>query len=341
MPFARSFSVDSLKAWDKANSGNAVRALFERWALPGEPLSRDRSLRLCVRDGYLNFYRFGQSVAAIRISNYGPTLTMHNSYFLESLKGQPLDIKLRNRYTTIPPSDAAQESTSKKIDGWIKTAESYASAEKRFVDDLVAANAGVIDLEMGLPAHENGLGDRNAPRMDIVNVQATSDTSIELVFWEAKCSNNDEVRARAPITNTERGRTGPGVVEQLDSYITWIKPAERVDEVRAAYQETARVLIAFYQAFQAGNGETPECVRLWKLLVKAAPADITVIDRPGLAIGNYCPDGHPSAEAARFVRAAVTFESNGHRRKLKEHGIIIHEVGPTHSTHLLPRLIGV
>ena len=86
--------------------------------------------------------------------------------------------------------------TAEQVAGWIETAGTYASAEKRFVDDLTAANPGVIDLEMGLPTSDLPGGKRVAPRMDLVVVEM-EEGQPAIGFWEAKCANNSELRASA------------------------------------------------------------------------------------------------------------------------------------------------
>jgi hypothetical protein len=53
------------------------------------------------------------------------------------------------RYVTFSADALARPEAAASISGWIETAATYASAEKRFVDELIGFNAGVIDLEMG------------------------------------------------------------------------------------------------------------------------------------------------------------------------------------------------
>jgi hypothetical protein len=338
--FERKFDIAALKNWDGIHQGNAVRALFDRWALPGEQRSVNRSLRLCVRRGYLNFYNFRQSVAAVRMGLDGPRLDLHEKYALELAESSSVH-RSQNGYICFGPQATAMPSTAEKVAGWIAASQTYASAEKRFIDDLVAANTGVIDLEMGLPSHDVGPGDRVAPRIDIVFIQASSHRLVELAFWEAKCSINNELRARSDIAKTETGWTGPGVVEQLDSYAGWINAAGHIQEVQTAYKETARLLVAFHQVFGRNYLKLPECVQLWQEMAEADPANISIAQKPGLVIGNYCPNGHTATDAAAFVRSAATFLSHGHRAKLSRHGITIHEVGPENARFSLPRLASV
>lgn len=127
------------------------------------------------------------------------------------------------------------------IECWIRTAETYAGDEKRFVDDLVAVTPGTIDLEMGLPADAEAVGkDRTAPRMDMVVAQDG-----EIAFWEAKCAVNSELRARARYKELPDGRygLGPHVIWQLRRYQGWVNRPVRLAQVRAAYIEAARLLL--------------------------------------------------------------------------------------------------
>lgn len=78
--FARSFAVDALAEWDADNAGNPVRSLFDRWSLPGRRATSAAPLRLGLRDGYLNFYVKGQSVAKLSCGRDGPKLSVHEAY---------------------------------------------------------------------------------------------------------------------------------------------------------------------------------------------------------------------------------------------------------------------
>ncbi len=311
--FRRSFLSQDLKDWEDANSGSAVRELFRRWALPGEKPDEETPLRLALRNGYLNFYIKGQSVAKLSLSGKVPRLEIAKVYVDGHQKGREGD---RSRgYQTFDANALSNPATARQVSGWIATAKTYASAEKCFVDDLVSANPGVIDLEMGLPANDVPGGKRVAPRMDLVLVQMDGSLP-SLGFWEAKCANNLALRAR--------GDREPDVTEQLRNYVRWINFTGRVEQVQTAYREAASLfkdLYAFY-----GDGRDLPCLRIWGAL--AASDSLPVVAQPGLVIGNYHPGPAIDADTLDPIsKSARSFGPNGHFGKLQQTGIHVREFG--------------
>ncbi|MDO5758513.1 MAG: hypothetical protein Q4P24_13655 [Rhodobacterales bacterium] len=328
--FARSFAVDALAEWDANSPANAVRTLFDRWSLPGEASDRKAVLRLGVRDGYLNFYIKGQSVAKLSIGRSGPKVLVHKAYTSRRRKerngnGAP---PVQN-YQSYDAKALADPATGSLVADWIETAETYASAEKRFVDDLIAANPGVIDLEMGLPASDLPSMERVAPRMDLVVAQRMNGELLSIAFWEAKCADNRELRAS--------GDAAPRVLEQLGKYVRWMEESGRVAQVRQAYRNTGTDLLGLHRVFRKSGGSDPECVAIWKALAELdTPA---VIAQPGIVVGNYWPDGSSEGVASsRMAQAVANFAKNKHRLKLDQAGIRVHEVGPDHNGPVLPCL---
>lgn len=326
--FARSFAMETLVKWDADKPGNAVRLLFDRWALPGQKTTSEVPLRLGLRDGYVNFYVKGQSVAKLSCGRDGPKLSVHNAYVAGYARGSERDGTLQS-YEDYNAKALGDSVTATLVAGWIETAVTYASAEKRFVDDLVAANPGIIDLEMGLPASDLPGSERVAPRMDLVIVQVADDAFPIIAFWEAKCANNGELRASDD--------NAPKVLGQVDRYVRWMSENGRVAQVQEAYRNTAATLIKFYHLFRGQEGDVPECVQLWKALAATeAPA---IIVQPGIVIGNYWPEGSTEGIASgRMAQSAASFARNKHREKIEQHGIHVHEVGPNHKGAALPLL---
>lgn len=326
-PFARSFPVHQLAAWSAQNPGNAVRALFDLWCLPGESaVGGGPSLRLGLRDRYLNFYANGQSVGKLSLSGGEPKLAVHQAY----VSGRPRERSDERGpvvgYQTFDTKALATTATASLVTGWVETAKTYASAEKCFVDELIAANAGVIDLEMGLPANELGSGKRAAPRMDLVLAQRRDGEPVSIAFWEAKCANNSELRATSP------GR--PRVLEQVEKYVNWMGHADRVRQVGQAYRDAAATLVELHQAFRSSGSSIPECVGIWGELATVETPAVTV--RPGIVVGNYWPDSCEAQVASgRMRQYAESFARNGHRKPIEEAGIILHEVGPNHGEPVL------
>lgn len=328
--FARSFAVNALAEWEANKPGNAVRTLFDRWSLPGEVSAGAAVLRLGLRDGYLNFYIKGQSVAKLSVGRGGPKLSVHRAYTSGRRKERVGDgAPPVQGYQDYDAQALAAPATGSLVAGWIETAETYASAEKRFVDDLIAANPGVIDLEMGLPASDTPGSERVAPRMDLVIAQCPKGEPPSIAFWEAKCANNPELRAS--------GDAAPRVLEQLGKYVRWMEESDRIAQVQQAYRNTAADLLGLHRVFRDGDASDPECVTIWKALAELdSPA---VVVQPGIVVGNYWPEGSTEGIASsRMAQAAASFARNEHRLKLDRAGIRVHEVGPDHDGPVLPLL---
>lgn len=333
--FARAFShFDIFSQWDSDHPGNAVRALFERWALPGEPSTSEQPLRLGLRDGYANFYVKGQSVAKLSCGREGPSLSLHQSYVAGLPRGsapQP------QKYEKFKAEALADPSTASRLEAWIAAAETYASAEKRFVDELIAANPGVIDLEMGLPASDLPGSPRVAPRMDLVIAQMLNGIP-SIAFWEAKCANNPELRSSVPYAAFESGEfEGPKVINQVQKYVDWMRQSGRITEVQNAYKNTACLLLKFRDHFHdRKTAREPQCVSIWHSLSEEAPTLVVV--KPGIVIGNYWPDGSSGSVASqRMPQCAARFATK-HRGEIKRHGIHVHEVGSKWEGPTLPSL---
>jgi len=287
-------------------------------------------LRLGLRNGYLNLYIKGQSVAKLSAGKNGPSLSVHKAYVTgrrRKIKGN--SVPPVQCYQVYDAKELADPATGSLIANWIKTAESHASAEKRFVDDLIAANPGVIDLEMGLPADDLSGGEQAAPRMDLVVAQRAGSEPLSIAFWEAKCANNAELRAR--------GDTEPGVMNQIGKYVRWLSKGARVAEVQQAYRTTAVTLLALNRLFRGDSRSTPECILIWQALAELEAPSVVV--RPGIVIGNYCPEGYTESDAiGSIAQSATSFARNGHLMKLDRSGIRVHEVGPGHNGPTLPFL---
>lgn len=316
-PFARHFAVHDLA------ENAAIRHLFARWALPGEVCDAQRCLRIGIRAGYLNLYVRGQSVA--RVSQVGGTtrLAVHPVYVAGHTRNAVRGSDLEKR-TAVFDSDRVSAS---QIDSWIEIAETYAGFEKAFVDDLVAHNPGTLDLEMGLPANT---AERTAPRMDLVLAQQGS-----LVFWEAKCSDNIELRSRSAYKESSDGAYASGikVIHQLHKYGAWMETGdcERKIEVACAYRQVASVLADLAERFRA-PGEDARTV--WREMASGPELQVTL--PPGLVIGNY--DARVQGHDAHFARMAET--NQGYLALLRRHGVPIMEVASAQASDCrLPLLV--
>lgn len=323
--FARSFDVDALSRWKDGKTGTAIHALFDGWALPGQPSTPDAPLRLGVRNGYLNFYASGQSVAKLSIVLGRPQLSVHEAYVTGRKRGdERADVPAGQRYETFGAAWLADPANAWHVAGWIGTAQSYASAEKCFADELIAANAGVIDLEMALPASDTPGSDRVSPRMDLVVVETLEDGPPAIAFWEAKCANNSELRSSKPFELHDDGsHSGPSVIHQIGKYVRWMDEA-RSAEVRSAFPVAAARLLDLARLVHGENAEELECARIWQELIAVEPK---VIVQPGIVIGNYWPKGFREPVASERMAQHVRRFASTHRGELLRHGMVIQEVG--------------
>lgn len=335
-PFERKFEVEKLIEWNEQVGDNAVEALFQHWVLPGEAAGR-YGLRVGIRDGYLNLYVKGQAVAKLRLSRNKPQLELHRKYYLGYRKGDPRGAESGNQYVTLSSDQLTREHAVKSVPFWIETAATYSGAEKRFVDDLISANPGVIDLEMGLPAGDPAPGrKKTAPRMDLILVQPSANGRAEIAFWEAKCSTNGELRAETEYAENDTGEriAGPRVVHQLRTYQQWMRAGGRETEIRQGYRNTAQILLALADYFGAPGAKARN---QWRFLAEAQ--NVQPISPPGIVIGNYCPEGHnPQNETERAAFEARAGSFTEHRSKLERHGITVKQFWTAPMAEALPQL---
>lgn len=214
--------------------------LLSRWRVPGSSAGHD-GLRLAVRNGYINFYHAGQSVA--RVTAKGGRLIghVHEKYVLGP-KAKPAQ-----RYARICDNDVSTSEGRLRYEGfgtldtWIRRIDGsdetrgYSGKEKRLVDQVVAANDTVIDLEMALPSW---LLQPTAQRVDLVTVEDR-----QIVFWEVKLANDKRVRSALPFEAGLR----PEVLQQLAGYRIFLEQDAHVDRIASAYKRAAGVLVQLAQ----------------------------------------------------------------------------------------------
>ena len=318
--FARSFPIDGVD--DRVLEENPwFRDILMHWRPAGDSVQKGTSkthndvasasvsnedperLRLAIRDGYLNFYRSGQSVAKVGFGRDGGLQArIHNKY----LRG---DQGFGRVYDTVTAAGVPDQETSelRGYDGptdllnWISNANLHVGKEKRFVDLVVARNPDTIDLEMALPAYLLDPKDRKSPRMDLVVLEPVDDRW-RIVFWEAKLV--DDSRARC------RGAQPPEVIKQLAQYTTWLGHAGHHELVAAAYQNVCRLLVEFREI---AKGVNPEIEELGPGIVAAAASDapaLLIDDKPRLLIDDRLGNG--------------SFTKNGHLQKLRDEPCNLH-----------------
>lgn len=233
-------SFEALQALAQSPSDNWWKDLLSLWR-PSGNVSGDDGLRLAVRDGFLNFYRFGQSIAKVTCRSNGRcTADISRKYV--GLGGE------HPNYVTFGDTNNGSQTISyagiNKLRAWIKNAERWSqkkkgASEKRFVDELVSVNPSVLDLEMGLPRW----GDRKSPlRMDLVALERHG-ANTRIVFWEVKCVGDSRLRCKVP---SDKPPLRPEVRQQLDDYRVFLSDEARMCAVETSYRETARLLTELY-----------------------------------------------------------------------------------------------
>jgi hypothetical protein len=231
--FARSIQPKALAALRRLAEKpdlNWWKDLLELWR-PSGSAAGDWGLRLAVRKNYLNLYRLGQSVARVHFSRaHEPYVSTHVKYaFGEEEIGQCYaqmhgGKDIRDART----GQTGRYEGPKTLHEWISRAEGHGGKEKTCVDELIATNPSIIDVEVGLPASD---GRKTAKRMDCVALERDGD-EIRIVFWEA--TRIDDARLRSESTPEVRG--------QLQTYREYLKTEDHARSVVNAYRTVCQLL---------------------------------------------------------------------------------------------------
>ena len=208
--------------------------LLSLWR-PSGHCSAEDGLRIAIRNGYLNFYRLGQSVARVEYLSGELVAYVHYKYVrVEPQPGMSKSPYLRLTQNGVFFRDtkiAIYEGLSTLHD-WIKNAEKkHAGIEKKIVDELVEKNNHVIDLEMAIPAWTFP---KVAVRMDLVAIEKG-----KVVFWEVKTVDDSRIRCKAEFLADKF----PHVLEQLSHYRVYLGQDSHIDQVESAYREAAGLLV--------------------------------------------------------------------------------------------------
>lgn len=281
--FGRAFpGIEVLSGLSANGAPHWWNDLLTLWAPAGTPAGAT-GLRLAVRNGYLNFYRTGQSVARVEVVSGVPRLTVHAKYVLGPQVTTQTYLTLQgSRWATAgaepPPYQGIERLKSwiGRIDG-SDEAKRYAGDEKCVVDAMVGdpANADVIDLEMGLPAWPREGDSKGAPRMDLVVLSPSADRP-RVDFWEVKLASDGRVRSRTPVIAAQ----SPKVLKQLDDYRQFLADPGRMACVAAGYRTAAGLMLRF-QAMASDLGLTKP---LGDQTRRAAEQGVTVSPRAGLVV---------------------------------------------------------
>ena len=208
--------------------------LLSLWVPSGQPAGHC-GLRLALRDGYLNFYRSGQSVARVC---FGPRRNRQVEARMEIHAKYVWADALVDHYAQLSDRTIACKGVAAHthyaglatLKQWIAMAEQRAGEEKRGVDMVVGNNPTVIDLEMTMPVWS---GKPSALRVDMAALDVT-DGEPHLVLWEAKPLNAGALRSRSEDVD---------VVKQMGDYKEYLKPLAHRERVGAAYHTTCEGLL--------------------------------------------------------------------------------------------------
>lgn len=232
--------------------------LLSLWR-PSGYCSGAAGLRIAIRNGYLNFYRLGQSVARVYCVSGGLVADVHYKYVLgEPLEySGPLYLHLTKQGVFSRGTLVAAYEGPTTLHQWIAAAGKYAGDEKSIVDELVEKNDHVVDLEMALPAWALS---KAAVRMDLVAIEDGT-----VVFWEVKTVNDSRIRCRNEFEEDKF----PHVLKQLSNYRVFLGQDSHIEEVETAYRSSAKLLVAL----RALADEIGPSLTLGPSIIKASQVD--------------------------------------------------------------------
>jgi len=154
-----------------------------------QQMVNDQDLFIAIRNNYLNVYYYGQSICKVEFVNNEIKWTSHPKYLGQSGK-KPMNT-----------GDYLEKIEELKLN-----TEKYRSEEKEKVKEnfLNDKRLCILDVEITFGT-EVDAGRRS---IDFLAIEKDSIGKIRLVFYEAKCYNNKEIRSR----------TNPRVFEQIEKY---------------------------------------------------------------------------------------------------------------------------
>ena len=267
-------------------------------------------LRLAIRDGYINLYRDGQSVAKIALNRKRKIQAkIHNKY----VGGD----EMKGGYTTLTNAGLEDPVTGRlvpyqgttQLNEWIERANRHRGDEKRFVDLVVARNPNVIDLEMGLPAYSMSPDERRAVKMDLVALELTKQ-GWRIMFWEVKLAADSRARCEGVVIPGQK----PEVLKQMADYTKWLGPKKYRDLVALEYENACRLLVKLHIIAKRLNPDIQELGMGIQAVAADGAQPLLVDDKPRLLI-----DGRDPILTRSFI-------DNGHWDKLRETGLHVQMV---------------
>ena len=261
LQFSRGLSPEELACLcEHAQRDHWISVLLKLWQPSGA--SAVNGLRLDLRNGYMNFYRRGQSVARVGVSGNRPWLEVHWKYALSErpMKKSPyvtMRDELQTRGNTTSKSfEPIILEWIKRVDGGVleekdgTVSDGYSGREKDLIELLLSntKNDTVIDLEVGIP----GLG----KRIDLATIERSEDGQPCVFFGEVK--HFQDGRMRKTLSNDESQPDLKVIKDQLDHYKSWLTENRAI--VGQAYGCAARQMQQLWNASHT-DIELPEILR--------------------------------------------------------------------------------
>ena len=317
-PFCRSFPTNDLTP-DVLEKNPWLGDLLTLWHPTGtsgglKASSSDYHLRLAIRDGYLNFYRAGRSLALVRFGSHGELKAkIHNKFiFGEKGSGQSYVTLTSGGLLESEHGPACPYGGMKMLRSWIRNAYAPQQYEKLFVNSVISQNANIVDVEMALPAFLDDPAKQKlakpkrkqrptAPRMDLVALEQSAN-GWQLVFWEAKLISNGEAKSE--------GDTEPQVVEQLGRYMYWLHQGTHIGDVEDAYRTNCQILV-----------KLRELAKQYRPDIEALGDGISAVGAPQADIPSLCDKPRILIDARQRDTA---FVGHHHLEKLRNPPYVFH-----------------
>ncbi|MDP3209369.1 MAG: hypothetical protein Q8M65_09500 [Rhodoglobus sp.] len=219
-----------------APATNWWKDLLSSWRPSG---SGQPGLRLAVRDRYLNFYWYGQSIArvefgATRSGKIEPRAMVHAKYVYPGEMSQSYASLVGETVTCVKLAKPPHAYAPTTFNDWISACEPYVTPERRGVDILIRNHGAVFDVEAEMTtARTQAMDSAKVDRIDLVALEVDSDR-VTAVFYEAKTYGDGRLRAKVGDAK---------IVSQLRSYRTELQARPEVAE---ACRSTCRTLVALH-----------------------------------------------------------------------------------------------
>lgn len=219
------------------------RELLRLWRPAGTPSEKDAegrvsSLRLAVRDGYLSFYGAGQQIAKVKCTEKSFHEEVHRKY---------LDADQTQGGDYLRPAPAEDDAAGAVLAKRVAAAAPWHGREKLFVDEVIAANPDIFDLEVALSLSRPDAVRPIAVRLDFATLEPHQE-GWRIVLWEAKMANDGRAKSL----------TEPKTMAQHRGYSEWLQDEANAAALIAGTREACRLLVRLRElAIHAGQTDMP------------------------------------------------------------------------------------